>query len=241
VANFQLAADPPGLAADVLEVSREMASQVPAELECRGCFELLEVGALLEMRRFDDVVDTLNRIEGDPADDNLPFLVMLYRASVALEKDGLEAMAGHLDRARVLLGSGADVNPENSWYLRELEVRLAIAEGDVENAEAVLRESWPTPPPMSIEAVRISLALAEAHAARGQWQASRGHAEIALEAARTRGMVCYAAEAALRAGEACVQMGDRDGARGYASELELLLPQLGSRDLDERARALGVA
>ena len=53
-------------------------------------------------------------------------------------------------------------------------------------------------------------------------------------------MVRYAAEAALCAAEVCRHVGDREAEEGYAGELALLLPQLGTRDLEERARASGV-
>lgn len=238
VANFQLAADPPGFAPDVLEMSRAMAEQVPSDLECSGCFDLLEAGALMEMKRLDDALVVLDRIDTDPVDDNLPLLLELYRAAIAHERSQLDTMDVHLRAARTMLDSGAEPNPDNLWFLLEMEIHRALADDDLERAEALLHESRPTPPPLSSEAVRIALALAKANARWEQWSESHSHAERALAAARTRGMVRYAAEAALWAAEACREEGDSEGQTRYSTELMLLLPQLGSRDLDERAHGL---
>jgi len=238
VANFQMAADPPGFADEVLDASRAMAGQVPTELECRACFDLLEAGSLLELRRLDDALGVLDRIEADQKDDNTSMLALLYRAAVGHERGDLEAMAVLLEQAADLIASGADVNTDNCWFLLELEVRRAIADRDLDRAEALYQESPMAPPPLSAEAMRISLGLAEAHALGGGWKASREHARAALDSAKVRGMVRYAAEAALWAAEACQQMGDLEALQGYATDLEMLLPQLRSRDLDQRARQL---
>lgn len=241
VANFQMAADPPGFADEVLCAARAMAGQVPAGLECRACFDLLEAGSLLELSRLDGVLGVLDRIQAGIEDDNLSMLMILYRAAVAHGRDDLETMALLLGQVADLLESGAEVNADNRWFLLELEVRHAVAERDLDRAEALHRDSEMAPPRLSAESMRISLALAEAHARRSGWQASREHAEDALDAARVRGMVRYAAEAALWAAEACQQMGDLDARQGYATELEMLLPQLRSRNLDLRARTVGAS
>ncbi len=241
VANFQQAADPPGFAQDVLDVARTMARQVPKTLECHSCFDLLEVAALLELERPTDATVALDRLADDLQDANVLILVMLFRAAAALQRRDLDVMAGHLDEARALLNSGAEVNPDNSWFVLELELKCMIARGEIAQADALSQESPLAPPLGSAEAMRIAIVMAEAWACTGQWAVSRRHAERALTAARTRGMVRYAAEAALWAGEACQQTGDREGQERYASGLSMLIPQLRTRDLDQRAKNLGAA
>jgi hypothetical protein len=241
VANFQLCADPPGFASAVLKMSRAMAEQVPDGLECGRCFDLLEVSALMEMKRLDEAIRVLDRIEVDLDDDNLTLLNELYRAAVAHERGQLDVMDEHLRTARARLADGAVPNPDNLWYLLELEIQRSITLGDLQVADALLETSRPTPPPSSSEGIRIHLVLAGAHAGEGQWEASRTYAECALAAARDRGMVRYAAEAGIRAAEACRELHEVGSLERLIGELELLLPQLRSRDLDERARALGIS
>jgi hypothetical protein len=237
VFNHRMMADPPGYAAEVLEVSARLAMEVPGHLECRGCFELLQVGSLLQLERTEEASAALDTIAPQPGDDNLAVLLRLYRAAVLHQKGDQAGLAEELRHARRILDSGGAVNPDNGWFLVEMEVLASILAGEVEHAAK--RAASNAPPALSSEGIRIDLALAEAFAGQGDWSASRGAAERALKSSLRRGMVRYAAEAGVWAAEACAHLGEADAQADHASQLGLLLPQLRSRDLDERARGVG--
>lgn len=239
VFNVRSAIDPPGFAPELRERSVTVGRQVPGELECRGCFELLQVSASIELGELDRAFVLIEEMAQHDQDPNVELLLNLFRAEVHLKKRDVEAMSQDLRWAREALESGESVNPDNEWFLLLLEVEWTLLSGSLEEAVGLAQRARTKPPDSSIEAIRIELALARGFAERGEWESSRERAEKALATAMQRGLTRYATEAALHAAEACQSLEDSEAQRRYARDLERMLPSLGSRDLDERARAIG--
>ena len=236
--HLKQATDAPGHAEETLRLAESLAGQVPRALDCRGCFELLRIQSLLALGRAEDAAPLVETFSRGDHDDNQRLLALLFAAEIAEQRDQAARMEGHLEQAETLARDGT-VNADNAWYVLELRVRCDLLGGDPGRAERRFAAAPPRPPEASMEAIRTELALARGWAEAGDSATSRGHAEAAAGRGLRRGLVRLAAEGTLLAAEACQALGDTEGAAAHAGTLGTLLPQLRSRDLDERARVVG--
>lgn len=172
--------------------------------------------------------------KSDGVTDNHWFGAMLSWCDAALRARDLRAATLIVEGMRSRVSLGISVNPDNLWSYKLREARLGLAGGDVEAAERATVDI----PPDSADAVQIRLALSEAFAGRGDWRRSRAAAEMAAAPSMARGLTRYAAEACLLSAEASAKLGDAKALLERAGQLAALLPKLGTRDLDARARAL---
>ena len=237
--NVLQAVDARGSALMVAAVAQGMLKEELGELECRNCFVMLQAGALTELGRLDEAEVTINGLLASCGDDNLVFLAHLFRAAVWRRRGENEAMESELETCRQMLKNGAPVNADNEWYLLELEVALKVLLNDPEGAEHLVENSDPQPPEGCLEHVRIGIELARAWAKSGGWERSLAHAERVAQPAVLRGLTRLAAEASLLAAEASRELADDDRLHHHAATGSALAQQLGTRDLDERVRAIG--
>ncbi len=237
--HLKQAVDAPGHAEETLHLAESLCGQVPSGLDCRGCFELLRIQSLLELGRVEDAAPLVDALSADDLDDNQQLLAFLFAAEIAERRGAAVRMESLLEAAEALIREGG-VNADNAWYILELRVRCDLLGGDPARAARRLTEAPNRPPELSMEAIRADLALARGWAAAGDATASRRHAEEAKGRALRRGLVRLAAEATLLAAEACRSLGKEEGRQAHAAQLGNLLSQLRSRDLDDRARAVGV-
>jgi tetratricopeptide (TPR) repeat protein len=241
VCNVCEAADPPGTAQEVLALADAAALVVPEHLECKGCFDLLRIGALIHLGQTREALAEAGRVLARDADPNLRFLAILHRAAALGQLGDAEAMASALGDAHAMVDGEESVNPDNEWYLLELEVRCAVLRDDVDAALRLPQRAKNPPPPTSAEAIRIAIAIAEALAASERHEEALAWADKARSAALNRGFVRLAAEALILGAEICQQTGEPDRAQTHVPSLGNCMAQLTSRDLDDRARRVGAS
>lgn len=225
--------DRPGYASEVERQTASILPKIPKGRECRFCFQGLRADTLIEAGRLEEaeaICGVISKSKG--VSDNHWFSAMLYWCDAALRAGDRGATGLLVDGMRERIASGIKVNPDNIWSFKLREARLALMDGDAETA-ACAAEGIPAE---SADAISIELELARYYAGRGYWELSRSCAERAAEPSLARGLTRFAAEACLLSAEASVRLGV-DG-RARANQLAPLLPKLGTRDLDERAKAL---
>lgn len=225
--------DRPGNAAEVERRAEEITFKIPGGRECRFCFQGLRADALIEVGRLPEAETICGGIaKSKGVSDNHWFSAMLYWCDAALRAGDRGAAGLLVDGMRERLDGGTKVNPDNVWSFKLREARLALMDSD---ADAAAKTAVGIPPG-SADAIQIQLSLAQYFAGRGEWKESRAAAERAAAPSLERGLTRFAAESCLLSAEASAKLGQDGGER--AKQLGALLPKLGTRDLDERARAL---
>jgi tetratricopeptide (TPR) repeat protein len=237
--NTYEAIDFPGYAEHILSTCDKMLPGIPWSLDCRTCFELLRAGALQQLGRIDEAEAIYERLATGEEDANQMVLVNLYRASIAEARGDVEAMSIALRNAFAHRGDGNQVNTDNEWFLLEITVRHAVLAGELGRAEQIFMEVPESVPWDCAEYIRAGLVLSRALAAAGNHEGASQYAELVARPAFQRGLMRYAAEAALQVAEACRELGNDAKQSHFASLLKNALGQIRSRDLDDRARAVG--
>ncbi len=233
------AEDPHGSAMKVLETAEQMEAAVPADLECSGCFGIMKVGPLLSLDRLDEAEKVVEDLIKVSENDNHVCILHLHASEIAEKRGDRSAMDRSIAAAAELARTGV-VNEDCEWFVTELRIRRLLLDDDVAAAEAMLSGAE-SPPEGIIERIRSLLAISSAKARLADFEGSRVMARDAKRQALRRGFVRDAAEAALLADEASAHLGATDDEReDDRTTLANCLAQLASRDLDQRARALGI-
>lgn len=237
-----LLVDGPGHAEEILSRIEARFSSIPSHLDCNSCFRLLRIQALIEAGRLEEAEPACKALfKRTDVSPDTTLLSLLFWAEIAARSKDTTSMAMLLSKAREIAKGSPSINPDNRWLLERLEARFEILTNHLEAAVERAKTSRKTMPPGSMEAIRMNLDFASAAAEKGDWKASLHHAEAAWTPALKRGMRRFASEAGLLAAEACARLGDPAKQKKLAAELAPLIRALKTRDLDDRARAVGVS
>lgn len=243
LACIQADLDPVGYADEVLATGRQLMAEVPPGTDCFYCGHLLAIRALRQLKRRSEAEAIIQKLldEANP-DATKAYLLLLQYALTAFDDADPAGMSTALELALRQREQGdLSLNPDHEWFEQEAKLCHQVLLGELDAAEALLRNEPEKLPSFCVEGIKARLVLARATADAGAWDSSLGYARAAAEAAMGRQAVRYAAEGLLLQAEAAQALGAEAEEAWCARELAEWLPRLRSRDLDERARSVGAA
>ena len=240
LAAVYLEYDRQGRAATILETADCITRHAPHDIDCHYCGVSLRLQVLIATGKMTEARSLAEEILADPAADaSLRFLTRLTEAEIEIKNRNLAALEETLQRARALLDTGLEVNPDHEWFLYRLEVEARIVAGDLAAAGTLIHEAGTKMPKESLDSVRVCLSLARACADTEAWDEQLSWASQAAEYATIRQAARLASEAHLLAAEAAKALGNGSIQEKHATALAQWLPKLQSDDLVDRAQGVG--